>query len=45
VALSGYAQPEDLQRSAQAGFDTHLAKPASIERIERVLAEAPDLLQ
>jgi two-component system CheB/CheR fusion protein len=37
VALSGYAQPEDLQRAAEAGFEAHLAKPASIERLEEVL--------
>jgi PAS domain S-box-containing protein len=41
VALSGYAQLEDQQRAAQAGFDRHLAKPTSLDRIEQVLAEAP----
>jgi PAS domain S-box-containing protein len=40
VALSGYALPEDRQRAAEAGFDRHLAKPASPDAIERVLAEA-----
>jgi PAS domain S-box-containing protein len=40
VALSGYALPEDLQRAAAAGFDTHLAKPASVEKLRAVLAEA-----
>jgi PAS domain S-box-containing protein len=40
VALTGYAAPEDLARSQEAGFDFHLAKPPSIEAIERVLAEA-----
>jgi CheY-like chemotaxis protein len=38
VALSGYAQPEDLQRSLAAGFDAHLAKPVSAEAIESVVA-------
>ena len=38
IALSGYAQPEDLQRSAAAGFDAHIAKPASIEAIEAALS-------
>ena len=28
VAISGYAQPEDVRRSIEAGFDAHLAKPA-----------------
>jgi CheY-like chemotaxis protein len=40
VALSGYALPEDLQRAADAGFDTHLAKPASVEKLQAVLAAA-----
>jgi PAS domain S-box-containing protein len=38
VALSGYALPEDLQRAQEAGFDRHLAKPPSIEKIEETLA-------
>ena len=38
VALSGYAFPEDLQRAQEAGFDRHLAKPPSIEKIEEALA-------
>jgi two-component system CheB/CheR fusion protein len=42
VALTGYALPEDLQRAASAGFDRHLAKPASPEAIERVLADLRD---
>ena len=38
VALSGYAQPEDVARAAEAGFDAHLAKPADIAQIERQLS-------
>jgi two-component system CheB/CheR fusion protein len=38
VALSGYAMPEDLQRAQEAGFDRHLAKPPSLEKIEEALA-------
>jgi len=41
VALSGYALPEDLQRAHEAGFDRHLAKPPSLEKIEHVLASTP----
>ena len=37
VALTGYARPEDLQRAREAGFDRHLAKPASLEALEEVL--------
>jgi signal transduction histidine kinase/ActR/RegA family two-component response regulator len=36
VALSGYAQAEDLARARAAGFDHHLAKPASLEKIRQV---------
>jgi CheY-like chemotaxis protein len=31
VAVSGYGQPEDQQRSRNAGFDQHLVKPVSQE--------------
>jgi PAS domain S-box-containing protein len=40
VALSGYAQAEDIERARGAGFDRHLAKPASIDNLKRIL-EAP----
>jgi PAS domain S-box-containing protein len=38
VALSGYAQPEDLRLASEAGFDAHLAKPADLDRLEQLLA-------
>jgi CheY-like chemotaxis protein len=38
VAVSGYAQPEDVATAREAGFDAHLAKPPSIATLERVLA-------
>ncbi len=41
VALSGYAQPEDKQRAAEAGFDAHLSKPPMIAEIEALLAGGP----
>jgi PAS domain S-box-containing protein len=41
VALSGYAQPEDLQLARDAGFDRHLAKPTSLDELEQVLLEVP----
>jgi CheY-like chemotaxis protein/two-component sensor histidine kinase len=41
IALSGYAGPEDLARSAAAGFDVHLAKPASLEELEHAIASSP----
>jgi CheY-like chemotaxis protein len=38
VAVSGYARPEDVARAAEAGFDLHLAKPASPEELARLLS-------
>jgi PAS domain S-box-containing protein len=40
VALTGYAQPEDIDLARAAGFDAHLAKPQSMERLDALLAEA-----
>jgi signal transduction histidine kinase len=39
VALSGYAQPEDRQRAAEAGFDQHIAKPAAMEDLLATVAQ------
>jgi PAS domain S-box-containing protein len=41
IALSGYAQPEDLRKAADAGFHCHLAKPSTLDLVQRALAEAP----
>jgi PAS domain S-box-containing protein len=38
IAISGYAQPEDKQRAKDAGFDAHLAKPASLDELNALLA-------
>jgi PAS domain S-box-containing protein len=37
-AVSGYAQPEDLARAVDAGFDGHVAKPPDPHQIARLLA-------
>jgi CheY-like chemotaxis protein len=37
VAISGYAQPEDLAKAAEAGFDRHVAKPPAPGDIERAV--------
>ena len=37
VALSGWGQEQDRQRSKASGFDEHLVKPISIEDIREVL--------
>jgi PAS domain S-box-containing protein len=36
VALSGYAQADDIDRSLTAGFDVHIAKPPTIDKLHRV---------
>ena len=38
VALSGYAQAEDIRRSLDAGFDAHLGKPAPLDQLHALLA-------
>jgi signal transduction histidine kinase len=38
IALSGYGQSEDRQRSAAAGFDAHLVKPVDLDALKRALA-------
>lgn len=38
VALTGWGQPDDVRRSAEAGFDDHLVKPVNIERLEKILS-------
>ena len=45
VAVSGYAQPEDVAMAKEAGFDAHLAKPPSIVTLERALTEAGNARQ
>ena len=39
VALSGYVSPEDLAHSKEAGFDGHVAKPPSMEKLAEALRE------
>jgi PAS domain S-box-containing protein len=38
IALSGYGQVEDRQRSTAAGFDAHLVKPVDLDALKRALA-------
>jgi two-component system CheB/CheR fusion protein len=39
VALTGWGQEEDRQRSKQAGFDHHLTKPVEPSTLQAVLSE------
>jgi len=49
IAATGYAQPTDRSRAADAGFDCHLVKPVSVHDLVLVLdqrvvaAGGPDL--
>ena len=37
LLVSGYAQPEDLKKAIEAGFDAHVAKPPDIGELQRLL--------
>jgi two-component system CheB/CheR fusion protein len=41
VAMTGYGQQEDRQRSQQAGFDHHLVKPVRWQELQELLAAEP----
>ena len=37
IALSGWGQPDDRQRSVEAGFDHHLTKPADLQELATII--------
>ena len=39
VAISGYGQEEDRNRSRQAGFDHHLVKPINSDELAKIMAK------
>jgi signal transduction histidine kinase/CheY-like chemotaxis protein len=39
IAATGYGQPQDRSRAADAGFDRHLVKPVSVHELVLVLDE------
>jgi signal transduction histidine kinase/ActR/RegA family two-component response regulator len=41
VALSGYGMEQDVRRSRDAGFATHLVKPVNFEDLRRALESLP----
>ena len=43
VALTGYSQPEDIQRARDAGFDSHLVKPVAPETVLDLVAHVQTL--
>ena len=40
IALTGYGQASDRERSREAGFDAHLVKPVDFNLLETLLAQA-----
>lgn len=42
VALSGYSQPRDRERTARIGFDAHLAKPVDLQVLAALIARESD---
>ena len=42
VAMTGYGQETDRQRSLEAGFDHHLVKPADFDKVQKILASVPE---
>ena len=43
VALTGKGLPEDLRRTAEAGFAAHITKPPLLDDLLRTIASAPRL--
>jgi CheY-like chemotaxis protein len=42
IALTGYGQAEDFDRSRDAGFDHHFVKPAEIQAIQAAIDDQSD---
>jgi CheY-like chemotaxis protein len=41
VALTGYGLPDDKAKAMDAGFDAHLTKPTSVDRLLSIVSETP----
>jgi PAS domain S-box-containing protein len=39
IALTGFGQPDDLRRSAAAGFDQHMVKPVTLDALFKCLGD------
>lgn len=39
IAISGYSDPEEIQRAREAGFARYLVKPVSIREIDRAIQD------
>ncbi|CAN5487227.1 response regulator [soil metagenome] len=40
IALSGFGQDEDLRRSREAGFETHLIKPVNFQKLQELIRKS-----
>lgn len=40
VAVSGYGQPQDVQRAIAAGFNTHMIKPVNFSLVLAAVEQA-----
>jgi signal transduction histidine kinase len=45
IALTGYGQAEDLDRSRDAGFDHHFVKPADLKTIKGAIESGPPAVE
>jgi CheY-like chemotaxis protein len=43
IALTGYGLASDRARALAAGFDEHVVKPVSPERLEQLIAQLTSL--
>jgi len=41
IALSGYGMEEDIRKSKEAGFHTHLVKPVDFDQLDAAIAKLP----
>lgn len=41
IALTGYGQPGDVQQALDRGFDRHIVKPLTVQKLMEVLTECP----
>jgi two-component system CheB/CheR fusion protein len=39
VAVTGWGEPDDKERTSAAGFDHHLVKPVDVDEVERLLGD------
>ena len=42
VAVTGYSQPDEVARAKEAGFDEHITKPPSVDKLRELLSLLPE---